>query len=93
MKGSYNFFMSQEKFKTMAKEHGYDTEDQEEVTNAYTVLIQNVSEEINNAIRSAILNADNRGAKLLETQDMNYIYKMHKTFQPTTGTQPGAQLE
>ena len=94
--------MTQETFKTMAQEHGYDTkeEDQEEVTNAYNLFVENVNQEINNAVRSAILNADNRGAKLLQLQDMNYIYKMHKTFQPggthpgtQSGTHPGPQLE
>lgn len=92
MKGSSSTsFLSQEKFKTMAQKHGYNTEDEEEVTNAYNLLVENVTQEIINAIRSAILNADNRGAKLLETQDMNYIHKMHKTFQPG-GTQLGTQM-
>jgi len=73
-------FITPEHFLSKAKEHGYVQGTDEELNLAFGLFYSNITQEVTNAVRTAIINADNKGRQVLDTEDIQSVLKMHKTF-------------
>ncbi len=75
-----NEFITLDHFLSQAKEHGYVQGTDEELNFAFGLFYSNITREVTNAVRTAIINADNKGRQVLDTEDIQSVLKMHKTF-------------
>ena len=75
-----NEFITLDHFLSQAKEHGYVQGTDEELNLAFGLFYSNITQEVTNAVRTAIINADNKGRQVLDTEDIQSVFKMHKTF-------------
>jgi hypothetical protein len=75
-----NEFINLDHFLHQAKEHGYVQGTDEELNLAFGLFYSNITQEVTNAVRTAIINADNKGRQVLDTEDIQSVLKMHKTF-------------
>jgi len=77
--------VSKEKFDNLTKQQGYKNakeEDEEEPQMALELVNMNMNEQISEAVKIAIINADNRGSHVLGKEDIEAVKRILRIFPP-----------
>lgn len=84
--------VSKEKFDNLTKQQGYKNakEEDEEPQMALELVNMNMNEQISEAVKIAIINADNRGSHVLGTEDIEAVKRILRIFPPAP---PGGEQE
>ena len=85
--------VSKEKFDSLTKQQGYKNskeEKDEEPQMALELVNMNMNEQISEAVKIAIINADNRGSHVLGTEDIEAVKRILRIFPPAP---PGGEQD
>jgi hypothetical protein len=76
--------VSKEKFDLLTKQQGYkqSKKDEEEPEMALELVNMNMNEQIAEAVKIAIINADNRGSHVLGKEDIDAVKRILRIFPP-----------
>lgn len=76
--------VSKEKFDSLTKQQGYkNSKEEEEPQMALELVNMNMNEQISEAVKIAIINADNRGSHVLGKEDVDAVKRILRIFPPS----------